>query len=67
MAINWVSLYKRYKGKWVALRPDETTVVGSGRTAKVAYKKAKENGLKKPILSYIPVKLVTKVGFLHEI
>mgnify|MGYP001610569375 FL=1 len=67
MAINWMDLYKKYRGKWVALGNDEKTVAGSGSTAKIAYRKAKENGLRKPILSYIPFKLVTKVGFFHEV
>ncbi len=67
MAINWISLYKKYKGKWVALYSDEKTVAASGSTAKIAYKKAKVRGAKNPILSYIPVKIVPKVGAGHEI
>jgi len=55
MAINWVNIYKKYKGKWIALTSDEKTVAASGNTAKIAFKKASEKGLKKPILSFVPL------------
>lgn len=67
MAINWTSIYKKYKGKWVAFKSDEKTVVASGINAKTAYTKAVNNGFKNPILSYVPVKLVSRIGTVHEI
>lgn len=63
MAINWTKIYKKYKGLWVALLDDEQTVVGSGKTAKEAWEEAKRRGYKKPILTRMPEKLVTYVGF----
>jgi hypothetical protein len=63
MAIDWTKIYKKYKGLWVALLDDEQTVVGSGKTAKEAWEEAKRKGYKKPILTRMPEKLVTYVGF----
>jgi len=63
MAIDWTKIYEKYKGLWVALRNDEKTVVASGKTAKEAWQKAQEKGYKKPILTYMPEKLVSYVGF----
>ena len=54
MAIDWTKIYQKYKGKWVALKSDEKTVIGVGRTAKVALEKAKITGESSPILHRIP-------------
>ncbi len=62
MAINWVNIYKKYRGKWIALTSDEKTVAASGNTAKIAFDKANQKGLKKPILSFVPTKLIPKIG-----
>jgi len=48
----------------VALKNDEKTVVASGKTAKEAWDKARKSGYEKPILSHMPEKLVTYVGFV---
>lgn len=61
-AINWTSIYKRYKGLWVALAQDEKTVLATAKTAKEAFSKAKKNGYQKPILTKMPQKLVNYVG-----
>ena len=67
-AIDWSPIYKKYKGKWVALANDEITVLASGKTAKVAWDKARKKGFKKPILAQIPASLIPYVGFgLNEI
>lgn len=66
MAINWITICKQYKGKWVALKRDEKTVIASGTNASVAYKKALQKGLKNPILSFVPINLAPMVG-AHEI
>ena len=63
MAIDWTKIYKEYKGLWVALKDDEKTVIASGKTAREAWDKAQKRGYKKPILSHMPDKLVSYVGF----
>ncbi len=54
MAIDWTKIYQEYKGKWVALKSDEKTVIGVGRTAKMALEKAKTTGECLPILHKVP-------------
>ena len=63
MAIDWPKIYKRYKGLWVALLDNEQTVVGSGETAREAWEEAQKKGHKKPILTRMPERIVTYVGF----
>ncbi len=62
MAKDWSKIYNRYRGKWVALKDDETTVVGSGQTAKTALASAQRKGFKQPILFRVPSKLVFHTG-----
>ena len=57
-AIDWSDIYKRYKGKWVALAQDEQTVLASGKTAKAVWNKARKSGYLKPILTKMPSELV---------
>jgi len=63
MAIDWSPLYKKYKGKWVALKNDEVTVVGVGNTALEAWEEAKKKGYDNPTLTNMPKDLVTYVGY----
>ncbi len=63
MAIDWSRIYKKYRGLWLALKDDEKTVVASGKTAKEAFEKALEKGLKKPLLAKMPNDLSAYVGF----
>lgn len=63
MAIDWTKIYKKYKGLWVALKDDEKTVVGSGKTAKEALEKAQKMGYENPILTRMPERIITYVGF----
>lgn len=63
MSIDWTKIYKKYKGSWVAFKDDEITVVASGKTAKEALSKAQKRGYTKPILSRMPKKLVSYVGY----
>ena len=63
MAIDWTPIFKKYKGKWVALEDDEVTVVGVGNTAKEAWEKARKKGHDNPILTNVPKKLITYVGY----
>ena len=62
MAIDWTPIYNKYKGLWVALRDDEQTVVGSGKTAKEALEKARNGGYTDPILFRVPAKIVMFAG-----
>ncbi len=62
MSKNWQMIQSKYKGLWVALKDDEETVIGSGKTAKEALKEAKEKGYQEPVLAKIPEALVTYVG-----
>lgn len=64
MSINWTSLYKKYKGLWLALENDEITVISSGKTAKETLLKAKNKGFANPILTKMPQTLSTYVGSL---
>lgn len=67
-AIDWTDIYKKYKGLWVGLKDDEQTVIAFGKTAKEVWEKSKKRGYLKPILTRMPDKLVTYVGFgIHEI
>jgi hypothetical protein len=62
MAVDWRKLYKKYRGLWVALKADEKTVIGSGKTAREAWQKAQKARYAKPILTRMPERLVTYVG-----
>lgn len=62
MSMDWTKLYKKYRGQWVALKADERTVVSSGKTAKEAWSGAQKKGLKNPILTRMPDRLVPYVG-----
>lgn len=64
MSIDWSKQYKKYKGMWVAFKRDEKTVISSGKTALEAFDKAKKKGFRKPILTRMPDKLVTYIGYL---
>ena len=62
MSKDWSKLYKNYKGLWVALAEDETTVLGYGKTVKEAIKKASIKTNKTPFLTRIPKDLSAYVG-----
>ena len=62
MAINWMNIYKKHKGQWVALKTDEKTVISSGSTLKEALNKAKKKGYEKPILTQVPDRIINYVG-----
>ncbi len=62
MAKDWTTLYKKYKGQWVALAEDEETVLGFGKTLKEALLKAQKKTEKTPFLTRIPENLSAFVG-----
>jgi len=64
MAKDWTKLVKAYKGLWVALAEDETTVLGAGKTVQAALFAAKRKGAKMPFLTHVPDKIVSYVGSL---
>ncbi|MDD5356586.1 MAG: DUF5678 domain-containing protein [Candidatus Pacebacteria bacterium] len=64
MIINWTHLIEKYKGMWVALKDDETSVVASGKTAKEAFQAALKKGYSHPLLTRVPDKLTAFVGAL---
>ena len=61
-AIDQTEVYKKYKGRWVALAEDERTVLASGKTALDAYKKAKTQGFNEPIMMKVPKKVIPYIG-----
>lgn len=63
-AINWTNLYKKYRGMWVALRKDEKTVLGSGKTAPEAFVNARKKSKEMPYLMRMPETLEAFTGGL---
>ncbi len=61
-ARDWTHLFKRYRGKWVALKDDEQTVAGSGPSLKAAKAAAEKDGVSNPILMRIPKNVTNFVG-----
>ena len=62
MAKDWTHLFEKYRGKWVALAEDETTVLAAAGSAKEAH----QAGLKhtpQPILYRVPETLDVFVGY----
>lgn len=62
MSIDWTKIYKKYPGMWVAFEKDEQTVIGCGKTAREAFEKAQDHGIKEPILTHMPKNLISYVG-----
>ena len=62
MPIDLTEVFKKYRGQWVAFKEDEKTVIGNGKTAKEAYKKALTSGYKNPILARVPAELTNYIG-----
>ncbi len=62
MPIEWTSLYRRFKGLWVALADDKTTVIASGKTAWEVREKARRKGHNLPIIARMPDRLSPYVG-----
>ncbi len=61
-AIDWTHLSENYRGKWVALAEDLTTVLAAGDTAKEVYAAAaKKSG--RHFLYQVPATLDLFVGY----
>ena len=65
-AIDWIKIYKKYKGLWVALKDDEQTVISSGKTLKETAQKAKTKGFEKPIFMNVPQKVGYFAGRIRK-
>ena len=63
-AIDWTKIYKNYKGKWVALKDDEQTVVASGKTLKEVMYKSQKKGLYHPVVTQVPQEILPIVGII---
>jgi len=59
---DWTHLYPRYAGLWVAFSKDKERVVSSAKNLEVAIKKAKEDGLKNPLMFKVPQQMLPYVG-----
>ena len=57
---TWV--YKKYKGKWVALTLDEKKVVASAPTLKKVLELSGKKGHKHPVVMRIPMETLPFVG-----
>jgi hypothetical protein len=63
-AKNWTHLFDKYRGKWVALAEDETTVLAAADTAREARDAAlKRSSLLLPILYQVPETLDLFAGY----
>ncbi|MBU6231747.1 MAG: hypothetical protein KGI50_08025 [Patescibacteria group bacterium] len=62
MPINWTKIYKKYKGFWVALADDESTVLASGKSLKETVEKARKMGFNDPIMTRVPENISSFVG-----
>ena len=54
MTHDWTHLFKKYRGKWVALADDETTVIAAAATAKQALHSSAAKGTSDPLLYRVP-------------
>jgi uncharacterized protein DUF5678 len=63
MPNDWTNLFKRYKGQWVALADDETTVIAAAATAKEVLRSSVAKGTPDPLLYRVPDTLETFVGY----
>lgn len=61
-SFDFISAQKKHAGKWVAFGQKKKKVIASGLKAKTALEKAKQAGIKKPILFRMPKKVVSFVG-----
>ena len=63
MAKNWTHLFEKYRGKWVALAEDETTVLAAADTAREARDAALKRSSLLPILYQVPETLDLFAGY----
>ena len=64
MTKDLTGVYKKYKGKWVAMDNGFKKVVVSGQSSTAVYKKAKLLGYSIPNLFKVPVNTSAYIGWL---
>lgn len=62
MTKDLTSVYKNYKGKWVAMDNSFVKVVVAGNTSSVVYQKAKKLGYQIPNIIRVPSNLNAYIG-----
>ncbi len=62
MTRNFIEIHKKYKGKWIALTPNEKSVITSGKTLKKILEDAKKKGFEHPTVMKIPPAVLPFVG-----
>lgn len=60
--IDLTQIFNKYRGKWVALKDDEITVISARQTAKEAQAEAIKKGNKNPILFKVPTEIISYIG-----
>lgn len=56
------SVMEKYKGLWVAMTENLTSVVSFGKSLSIVYKKARDRGLNKPVVFKVPKRNIAYVG-----
>lgn len=54
MKVDLTEIYKKYKGLWIVIDEKLKKVISADKNAEKAYKKAIEEGYRKPILFKVP-------------
>jgi len=62
MTKDLTPIYRKYKGKWVAMDDNFVKVVVSGNTSSSVYQKAKKLGYEIPNLFRVPSNLNAYIG-----
>ena len=64
-AINMISIYRKYKGRWVAIEDPKAIkpkVIASGKTLRETLAKAQAKGFKMPLMVDVPKEIIPFVG-----
>lgn len=64
MATDWTKIFRKYKGKWVALTDDEKSIIAAGSTVAEVMDKSKRKGFNLPVLFKIPTANTAYIGGL---
>jgi len=62
MTKDLTPIYRKYKGKWVAMDDNFVKVVVSGKTSSSVYQKAKKLGYEIPNIFRVPSNLNAYIG-----
>lgn len=66
MKIDLTNIYKKYKGLWITLDEKLKKVISFDKQADKAYKKALEQGYKKPTLFKVPKENLPYFGYFSS-